>query len=125
MYFLFLPVIVVLSVSILIFCWILTIFMSAPEATNVMLDGLSYFDMTVLAIIVLMCVYLPGLVFSLSYKLDTKIPLSWTILSAFFMPIYNLMQTPAVLLAFYRHITSPNSWVKTSRNNDNVDNNTN
>ena len=56
----------------------------------------------------------PGLFFGLWYYFDTREKFLQCFLTGLFLPIYNVMLAPAVILAVWRQLTGKNNWIKTS-----------
>ncbi len=72
-------------------------------------------ELWALLIIILFMTFLPGIVFSVLYRREAKISLYKSILMGLFVPIYNILQIPAVLIAFGRQALGIRSWSKTDR----------
>lgn len=117
-FFLVIPFVGLMSLFVLLFCWFLTLFMSAPSGMAEIISEFSLLEDIVLTLIVLVCIYTPGMVFSILYRKDTEIGILNALLAAVFMPIYNMMQIPASITAIVRQILGIKGWVKTSHKKD-------
>jgi 1,2-diacylglycerol 3-beta-glucosyltransferase len=117
LYFLILPGLTLASSATLIFSWFLILYTYINKSSILYLKLSPYpaGELIALLVLILIFVYLPGILFSLSYWHDTKESLYRIILCGLFMPIYNMMQMPAVIIAACRQIGGINSWVKTDR----------
>ncbi len=114
--YLCLPWYTLLSSITLLFSWILILYMYISKS-SILLDKLSMYtvnDLLLLLIIILVLVFLPGIIFSMFYKLETKETIIKTILIGLLVPIYNLLQIPSILIAFIRQSFNLTNWVKTN-----------
>lgn len=114
-YFMMLPWLTLLSSAALIFSWFLILY-TYLHHSSVMSSRLSIYnsnELLVLLIVITIFVFLPGIIFSISYWRDTKESIYNTLLSGLFIPIYNILQVPAVIVATFRQATGRNGWIKT------------
>ncbi|NLZ49090.1 MAG: glycosyltransferase [Clostridiales bacterium] len=119
-HFLSLPIISLLSILVLIVSWIL-ISTSFMHRSTILFDKLAEyptFYQALLLLILMIIIYLPGILFSINYWRDTREGFFRCLLAGIFMPLYTLLQIPAVVLAAYRQIRGYNSWTKTERTED-------
>lgn len=119
-HFLSLPIFTLLSTLVLIVSWIL-ISVSFFNKSTILFDTLANMSTSyqvALLVILIVIIYLPGIIFSISYWRDTRESLFRCLLAGIFMPLYALLQIPAVVLATYRHLRGYNSWTKTERTED-------
>jgi hypothetical protein len=108
------------STVVLLVTWLL-IFSSVIFRSTALLDvlsGVSPADQAVLLAILVVIIYIPGVMFSINFWRDTREDIIRCLLAGLFMPLYNLLQIPAVVLAAYRHMKGQNGWVKTERSDD-------
>lgn len=114
-FFMLLPTIAVLSVFTQLLSWIIIFyyFLTRQSILPTLFAPYDTFELWVVLGIMLLFVFLPGLVYALLYRNDSKEPWAVCLLAGLFQPVYNLMQIPAVLKAVWRHITKQNSWIKT------------
>jgi cellulose synthase/poly-beta-1,6-N-acetylglucosamine synthase-like glycosyltransferase len=117
LYFLLLPIISMISTLVLAFSWFLIMYTFLNDSSILLerLEQLSTPNLATLLVVLVIAIYLPGVIFSIRYWIDTKEGFLRCILAGLFMPMYNMMQIPAVVLAVYRHATGKNSWTKTER----------
>lgn len=116
-YFMMLPWLTLLSTCALFFSWFLILYTYWHHSSILRNKLISYQgnELLALLILILIFVFLPGIVFSISYWRDTKESFYKTLLAGLFIPIYNMMQIPAVLVATFRQASGRNSWIKTER----------
>lgn len=119
-HFMSLPTIAMISTLVLIVSWLM-ILVSFFQGSTLLFDSLAKFSRScqgLLLSILIIIIYLPGIVFSINYWRDTREGFFRCLLAGVFMPLYFLLQIPAVVLATYRHIRGYNSWTKTERTED-------
>ncbi|NLM35840.1 MAG: glycosyltransferase [Clostridiales bacterium] len=119
-HFLSLPIITLMSTFVLIVSWIL-ILTSYINGTTILFDSLGKFSpfyQGLLLAILCLIIYLPGILFSINYWRDSREGFLRCILAGMFMPLYALLQVPAVVLAAFRHLMGFKSWIKTERTED-------
>lgn len=115
-YFMLLPFITMISAFTQLVSWIV-IFWYSFTGSSVLPELFSvYPEQELLAVlcIILLIVFVPGISYCLSYKMDTQESLITCILAGFFQPVYNLLQLPAVFLAIFRQLTGQKGWIKTA-----------
>ena len=116
-YFLMLPWITLMSTSAMLFSWLLIVYSYWFKSNSVSTMLVSYptGNLLALLIIILLIIYVPGIIFSVFYWQDTKECIFRSLLAGLLVPIYNMLQMPAVLIAVYRHVVGNKGWVKTDR----------
>lgn len=116
-YFMLLPWITLISTAAMAFSWFLILYTYWSETSVLlaMLNPYSTNELFALLVILLIIVYMPGITFSILYWRDTKESRLRCLLAGLFIPIYNVMQMPAVLIATYRQAVGNKTWVKTER----------
>lgn len=114
-YFMMLPWLTFLSAAALFFSWFLILYTYLHHSSVIssMLSSYNSNELLALLILIFVVVFLPGIVFSISYWHDTKESFYRILLAGLFIPIYNVMQLPAVLIAVFRQASGKNSWIKT------------
>ena len=114
-YFMMLPWLTLLSSAALFFSWFLILYTYLHHSSVIssMLSSYHSNELLALLIVILIIVFLPGIIFSISYWRDTKESFYRTLLTGLFIPIYNMLQIPAVLVATFRQACGKNSWIKT------------
>lgn len=115
--FMMLPWITVISTLTLLFSWFLIFYSYWFKSTSltILLSSYSLNDILTLLIIIIVVIYLPGVVFSILYHRSTQERIFHCLLASLLIPVYNMLQTPAVLIAIYRQIIGINGWIKTDR----------
>lgn len=118
--FLMLPWLTLISSVTVMFSWFLIIYtyLSKSSVLPFMLSPYPTAELISLLVVILIFVFLPGIYFSISYRRETKVNLYRSLLIGLFVPIYNILQAPAVLIAFCRQVVGIRSWVKTDHEND-------
>lgn len=115
--FMLLPWITIVSTATMVFSWFLILYFYWMKTSYLytMLSPYTANQLLALLITILVLVYLPGIVISLFYRHDSKESLFNCLLSGLFIPIYNMLQIPAVLIAVFRQAFGSTGWVKTDR----------
>lgn len=115
--FLMLPWVTLTSISALIFSWLLILYSywTKSSSLSIILGSYPSSYLLVLLIIIVVIIYFPGITFSISYWRDTKESIYICLLAGLLVPIYNLLQSPAVIIAVFRQTIRNNAWVKTER----------
>lgn len=116
-YFLMLPWVSLMSTATMFFSWILILmtYWFDSSILFLLLSPYNFNELLALLVILLTIIYLPGIVFSILYRHDTKESLFRCLCAGLFIPIYNMLQVPAVILAICRQLIGNTGWVKTER----------
>ena len=119
-YFMLLPSVTMLSVFTQLLSWlvILWYFLTDSSIIPELFSAFPAWELLQVLLIVMTFVFLPGIIYSLSYRADTKANPLTCILAGIFMPVYNVMQIPAVMFAIFRQMTGRKSWIKTAHFKD-------
>ena len=114
-FFMMLPFITLVSVFSQIISWFVIVYYYVTDQSIIFSLFAPYpiWELMAVLVIITMFVYVPGVAYGLLYRSDTKENAFVCILAGFFQPIYNLMQIPAVMMAFWRQITRQKGWIKT------------
>lgn len=114
-YFLMLPLITMTSIATMVFSWFLILYTYWFRSSILftILRSYSTNELLALLIIIVIIVFVPGIIFSIFYWNDTKESMFRSLLAGLFIPIYNMLQMPAVLIAVFRQSIGDNSWAKT------------
>ena len=115
-YFMLLPTVTMLSVFTQLLSWgvIFWYFITDSSILAELFYAFPSWELWSVLFVILLLVFLPGVSYSLAYRVNTKESLITCILAGFFQPIYNLMQMPAVFKAVWRQITGQKGWIKTT-----------
>ena len=99
-----LPWVTLMSIAAMLFSWFLisyTYWFTSSALTS-MLSSFLPSNLLALLIIILIISYAPGIIFSILYWRDTKDSIFQSLLAGLLIPIYNILQMPAVLIASFR-----------------------
>ena len=119
-YFMLLPTITALSVFTQLLSWfvILWYYLTDSSIIREIFSPYPEWELAAIFMIILLLAFLPGLIYCLSYRRDSRENFLTCLLAALFQPIYNIMQVPATLLALFREMTGQRSWSKTKHVED-------
>lgn len=114
-FFMTLPFITLVSVFSQILSWFIIIYYYWTGQSIIFSYMAPYPTWELAAVFMLMSlfVFLPGIVYGVLYRKDTRESLLTCLLASIFQSIYNLMQVPAVLKAVWREMTNQKGWIKT------------
>ena len=115
-YFMLLPTVTVLSVFTQLLSWVVILwyFLTDSSILPELFSVYPEWELMAVLCIILLFVYMPGLIYCMLYRADTKENFITCFLAGIFQPIYNLLQIPAVFLAVFRQITGQKGWIKTT-----------
>jgi hypothetical protein len=110
-----LPWFTLLASATAIFSWVLIIYSYLCHCSNLwfILSPYPAGELIALLALILFFVFYPGVCFSIAYWRETKTGLCRSLLIGLIVPVYNILQIPAVLIAFYRQLIGIRSWAKT------------
>ena len=119
-YFMLLPTITMLSVFTQLLSWVVILWYYLTDSSIVaeLFGGYPAWELAQVLLIIMAFVYLPGLIYCMSYHNDTKANLVTCLLAGLFQPVYNVLQIPAVILAIFRQMTGRTGWIKTAHFTD-------
>ena len=116
-FFMLLPFITMLAVFNQIISWFVIMYYLFTDQSIIfeLMAPFSTGQLAAVLIIISSIIYLPGVIYGLAYRKDTKESLLVCLLAGFFQPIYNAFQVPAVIMAIWRQAIGKRSWIKTAR----------
>ena len=115
-FFMLLPLITTVAVFNQIISWFVVFYYLFTDQSIIfeLMARFSTGQLAAVLAIISSVVYMPGVVYGLAYRKDSKENLLVCLLAGFFQPVYNAFQVPAVLRALWRQLIGRKSWLKTA-----------